>query len=262
MGNPPEMQLRVGWASDVGRVREHNEDACLADPTHGLFIVSDGMGGQQAGALASQIVVQVLPEMIKLRLPRAPRVPAEQIRRSLRESIGEISRGVCSQSTGTPGLQGMGATVVLALVRGHTAHLAHMGDSRAYILRDGHLQQLTEDHSVVGLLLRLKQITAREAAVHPARGQLSRHLGMEGNPLPEARSVRLKNSDRLLLCSDGLTGMLTDKEIGRILKLAPEPDVACRALVDAANQAGGRDNVTVVIVVFGQANSGSTVRAL
>jgi len=250
MGNPSETRLFAGWASDVGRVREHNEDACLADTAQGLFIVSDGMGGQQAGATASQIVVKVLPEMIHQRLEHLKRPSTRALRQALCDAIAELSRRIREEATGKLGLQGMGATVVLAYVRGRFAHVAHMGDSRAYLLRNNRLDQLTGDHSITGILLRRGEITARQAKEHPARGQLSRFVGMEGEAIPEARTVELKQRDRLLLCTDGLTGMLTDKRIVQILKKDPEPTVACRALVDAANQAGGKDNITVVIVDY------------
>jgi len=234
--------------TDVGRVRDHNEDACLVDAEHGLFVVSDGMGGQQAGALASQVVVKVLPRLIRERIARLRRPTSERIQQALRDAIVELGQQLHQESTSQLGLKGMGATVVVALVRGRCLHIAHMGDSRAYLFRKGSLTQLTEDHSVVGILLRSEQITPEEAKTHPARSQISRYVGMEGEVYPDMRSMGLAKGDRLLLCTDGLTGMVSDTEIAAVLKERSEPQEACRALVDAANKAGGTDNITVVVL--------------
>jgi protein phosphatase len=240
--------LVAASVTDVGRVRGHNEDAYLVDAEHGLFVVSDGMGGQQAGALASQVVVKVLPRLIRERIARLRRPTSERIQQALRDAIVELSRQLHQESTSQLGLKGMGATVVVALVRGRCLHIAHMGDSRAYLFRKGSLTQLTEDHSVVGILLRSEQITPEEAKTHPARSQLSRYVGIEGEVHPDARSMGLVKGDRLILCTDGLTGMVSDAEIAAVLKERSEPQEACRALVDAANKAGGTDNITVVVL--------------
>ena len=142
----------------------------------------------------------------------------------------------------------MGATVVLAMIKRRSAYIAHMGDSRAYLFRDNQLKQLTEDHSIVGILLRHGDITPEEATEHPAKGRLSRYVGMEGKVYPDVRSIAIKKEDRLLLCSDGLSGMLNDRNIAELLIMHPDPQAACKALADAANSAGGTDNITVVIV--------------
>jgi protein phosphatase len=145
----------------------------------------------------------------------------------------------------------MGATVVVAYVRAGRAYIAHLGDSRAYRLRPGgNLQRLTHDHSVVGMLLDDGEITPSEAADHPARGVISRYMGMEQAVDPDLCCVRLVADDRLLLCSDGLPLMVPDSEIQVILSREQNPEAACRALVGAANSAGGKDNVTALIVIW------------
>jgi protein phosphatase len=243
-------QMVVGSATDVGRVRDHNEDALFVNPKHGLFIVSDGMGGQQAGALASEIVVKVLPPMLEERLGKLRRWSADIIRHVLSDAIMALSRELRARSADQAGLKGMGATVVLVLIRGRRAYIAHMGDSRAYLFRRGWLTPLTDDHSIVGILLRQGEISEAQARKHPARGRLSRYVGMEGEVYPDVRVEALRKADRLLLCTDGLTGMISDIQIKRILKANREPQKASQALVDAANRAGGKDNVTVVMVGF------------
>jgi serine/threonine protein phosphatase PrpC len=248
MSHQQKPPLVAAAATDVGRVRDHNEDACLADPSHGLFIVSDGIGGHQAGDLASRIVVSVLPAMIEQHLSQAKARNGDAIRRCLCGAVADLSRHLRAESAGRIGLSGMGATVVAMLIRARSAHIVHMGDSRAYRLRGGKLEQLTEDHSVTGILLRAGEITTVEAKDHPAKGRLSRFVGMEGDVAPDVRTMPLRTGDRFLLCSDGLTGMVPDEDIASVLLANEEPTVACGALIDAANQSGGRDNIAVIVV--------------
>ena len=234
--------------SDVGRIRQNNQDSCLVALEQNLFIVSDGMGGHQAGEVASKAVVTVLPRMIEQRLAGMSSSETSQIEDVLREVILELSQRLRAESAGRVGLKGMGATVALAWLRGPLAHLAHMGDSRVYLFRQGHLIRLTEDHSIVALLLKHGDIAPEEARKHPAQGKLSRYVGMEGEVYPDVQTVSLQSGDRLLLCSDGLTNMVSDAQIAKLLQSHSEPELACRALVDTANAAGGKDNITVVVV--------------
>ncbi len=242
--------LSFGWGatSDKGIVREENQDAYFTDPDSGLFLVSDGMGGHQGGSLASKIVSEVLPLMIKDKLKKLKSHGTTAIKSMLQKSIVELSRQTRIQSSNQTGIMGMGATLVLTLLRNNRAFIANMGDSRAYLFCKGKLSQLSEDHSVIGLLLRNGEITSREARYHPARGQLSRYIGMLDEVNPFLCTVTLKENDRLLLCSDGLTGVVSDGEIASILKDHADPQDACKALVETANLYGGPDNVTVLIV--------------
>jgi serine/threonine protein phosphatase PrpC len=250
MGRKFDRQLVAGWASEAGRVRDHNEDACFVDVDRGLFIVSDGMGGAQAGALASEIVVKVLPQMIEERIALLGKSTRRETKSLLRDSVTELSERLSQESKDRIGLKGMGATVVLALIRSSLAFIAHLGDSRAYLFRDDRLIPLTEDHSIVGILLRHGDISPEEVMEHPAKGRLSRYVGMENVVYPDVRSTAMKKEDRLLLCSDGLSGLLNDRSIAELLLTYPEPQAACKALVDAANAAGGKDNITVVVVAW------------
>lgn len=234
--------------SDRGRVREDNEDAWTAVPEHGLFVVSDGMAGQLGGKVASRIVVRALPPLLRKRMAGVEDLTSPEAKERLLSALSELSDHVRAETKDQLGLGGMGATVVLAMVRDLQALIGHMGDSRAYVLRGGRLAQLTRDHSIVQLLLDEGEITPGEAADHPARGQLTRYVGMEGESLPEAQVVELRPGDRLLLCTDGLTGMLSDEEIQRICEDNPEPEAACKALLAAGNEAGGEDNMTALLV--------------
>ncbi|MFM7248140.1 MAG: Stp1/IreP family PP2C-type Ser/Thr phosphatase, partial [Actinomycetota bacterium] len=227
----------TGACTDVGRLRQSNEDALvLADP---VFAVADGMGGARAGEVASAMAVAALYGFAG---------GADGLVAALEDVNDRIH--AAAQADGS--LAGMGTTATAALVTRDELVIAHVGDSRAYLLRDGRLRQVTDDHSLVAELIRRGALTPAEAERHPQRSVITRALGAE--PDVEVDVVRLvpQAGDVLLLCSDGLTGMVGDGEIGRIVGgQGPLPERA-RELVQAANGAGGEDNVTVVLVRIGE----------
>jgi PPM family protein phosphatase len=226
----------MGAATDVGRVREGNEDAFLVDDAMGLMAVADGMGGHRAGEVASATALEALRAAITSGRP-------------LRESIEDANEAVFTKSLTDNSLRGMGTTLTAGtLVTGGTVLVGHVGDSRAYLLHDGELRQITDDHSLVEELVREGRLTADEAAVHPQRSIITRALGVDASVEVDVYPVELAAGDRLLLCSDGLTGMVQADEIAAILRRESDPTRAATQLVDAANQAGGEDNITVVVV--------------
>lgn len=239
--------MEISGITDKGKVRNTNEDMWFADENLGLLLVSDGMGGETGGSLAAEIVVKTIPEIIEqeganlsnLNDPFAVDVVSKQ--------IVALNRNVFQAAKSKPGLTGMGATLVMAIVRGDRAIVAHMGDSRAYLFRDNFLLALTKDHSVVRLLMESGEITPEEVASHPARGKITRFIGMEDDVPPDITMLHLENGDRLLLCTDGLTNMLEEKQIAEQLKKAVSPKAVCRHLVDEANSAGGKDNISIVL---------------
>lgn len=231
-----------------GRVRKENQDRFLADPAQGLYIVSDGMGGEPGGAEASKMVVEFLPSLLEKRMKRIEHLTDPRASKVTLAALSELSAKVCNQSRDKPDLDGMGATVVLALIRDAHSLIAHLGDSRAYLLRQGHLKQLTKDHSISQLLIESGDISPEEAATHPGRHQLTRFVGMSGEALPEARSLELSTTDRLLLCSDGLSGMVGNARLLTILRQKQAPDVVCERLINDANAAGGRDNISAIVI--------------
>lgn len=241
-------RFRHSGLSHPGRVREKNEDRWTADAKHGIYVVADGMGGHFAGELAARTVVETLPQLLRERLRGTGGISSAKAEECVRDAVAELSNTLHEQARGEPGLDGMGATVVAVLVQENQALIVHMGDSRAYLYRQGLFEQLTRDHSVVQLLVDNEEIAPEEAGGHPAHGQITRYVGMDGEPLPETRVVELWDGDRLLLCTDGVTDMLGDEELRLVFQETSDAEAICQRLVEAANAAGGRDNVTIVVL--------------
>ena len=237
--------VKSAGVTDRGMKRANNEDNFYADDKRGVFIVSDGMGGAQAGEKASEMVVHRLP--VQMRAARRSSQPEFAIEKAIEDLSDEI-RDYMNQRED---LKGAGATVVACLVRRGKAFIGHIGDSRAYLVRDNLFQQLTQDHSIVACLIKSGLITEEEAKNHPAKNQITRCMGMKDRPRADVQTLELIKGDVLLLCTDGLTGMISDEEIEKIL--ADEKDIqsACNKLIDSANSAGGKDNITAVIIQYG-----------
>lgn len=241
-------RITYAGATDRGLARAENEDNWCAVPDQGLFIVSDGMGGHQAGALASKIVVETLPVLLQRSMSDIEDLTDPTAATQVAKTLVELSQQLRVASQRQIGLSGMGATVVLAMVRGASALIAHLGDSRAYLLRDQNLIQLTNDHSLVQLLLDSREIAPEDATNHPARGQVTQYVGMNGEALPQVQRIALCSGDRFLLCSDGLTGMIDEVKVLSTLVNRRTPREMCKQLISLANAAGGKDNITALIV--------------
>jgi serine/threonine protein phosphatase PrpC len=222
--------------TDPGLQRGGNEDAYLLEPP--LYAVADGMGGHRAGEIASRVAVDAL-------LADAPRRADSK---SLGRAVRTANRAVIDAAEKSRTRAGMGTTLTAVMVDGTHLALAHVGDSRAYLLHDGALERLTEDHSMVADLVRQGTLTEEDARFHPQRSVITRALGSDPNMVADTFDVQAAVGDRLLLCSDGLSAMLTDDTIGELLRTSPDPQAATRTLVDAANRAGGYDNITVIVV--------------
>jgi PPM family protein phosphatase len=228
------VRIEVGSATDIGRVRERNEDSVLVSPP--LYVVADGMGGHRGGQVASQVALEAMEGL------------ATEGRGSLADHVHRANRAVWDRSVEDERLSGMGTTLTAAQIDGASALIAHVGDSRAYLLRDGSLQQLTTDHTLVARMVKSGEITEAEAEVHPHKNVLTRALGTDEEVEVDEDSIALVDGDRLLLCSDGLTGMVTEDQIQAILENSDQPQQAADRLVKAANRAGGIDNITVVVL--------------
>jgi protein phosphatase len=236
------MRLSSFAGSDVGRLRSGNEDSHFCGQT--VFAVADGLGGHQGGEVASAAAVEPLA-----RLDGRSFKDAGEAAEALAAAIREANEAILDRGAGDPALYGMGTTVTAAVAGDGYLQLAHVGDSRAYLLRGGTLEQLTTDHTVVGELVRRGRLTPQQAAVHPERSILTRAVGLDPRvPVDLPDPLEVQPGDQVLLCSDGLTEAVADGRIAELLSTAPDGQAACRSLIDAANDAGGPDNITVVLV--------------
>ena len=236
------MGLDAAVLTDTGRVRSGNEDAFLAAPERALFAVADGMGGHAGGEVASRMAVEIVDEALRMAERDAPR------ERVLREALERANRAILERAAGDVALSGMGTTLTVVEIGADDALIAHVGDSRAYRVRDGRLELLTVDHTVVQGYVELGQISRAQARTHRYRHILTRALGTDEALEVDVLRVPLRPGDLLLLCSDGLTTMVEDGDVEAILAQHRPLDELARQLVDAANLRGGEDNVTVVLV--------------
>ena len=236
----PAPVLHFGSATDIGRVRDHNEDALLAEPN--VFLVADGMGGHAAGEVAAAIAIETFAAV-------AGR--ADVTEGDLRDCVAAANRAVLQAGVDDPGAAGLGTTVsgaVLSMVGGAPHWLiVNVGDSRTYLWSSGSLTRRTIDHSEVEELVIAGYLTAAEARVHPRRNVVTRSLGSDPAPQADVWTVPATSGDRLLVCSDGLTNELDDGELDMLLRAGGTPDDIADALVERARIAGGHDNITVVI---------------
>jgi PPM family protein phosphatase len=225
----------VGVITDTGRKRRRNEDAYVCEPP--LFAIADGMGGAQAGEVASRLAAAAL---------RESGVDGGGEDRIL-DLIQEANRRVYDRSSTDPNTSGMGTTITVALVDDDRVAFGHVGDSRAYLIRDDRIEQLTEDHSLVNELVKSGKLSAEEAEMHPQRSVITRALGTDPDVDVDTFSVPVQTGDVFLLCSDGLTDMVAQTDIlGVVMRNRDDIQGALRALVREANRSGGEDNITVV----------------
>ena len=228
------MRIEVGAATDLGRVREVNEDSYLIEAP--LYAVADGMGGHRGGDVASSLALETVEALFR------------EGEGTLADQVREANRAVHERSVTDERVSGMGTTLTALMIDEASARLVHVGDSRAYLLRAGDLRQITNDHTLVARMVRSGEITREEAEVHPHRNVVTRALGTEPTVAVDEDTIALIDGDRLLICSDGLTGMVQEDQIAAILEAEPDPQRAADRLVKAANRAGGIDNITVLLL--------------
>lgn len=247
--------IKACGLSDVGKKRKHNEDAFSSDVSERLFIVADGMGGHAAGEVASKITVETIGEFIaatrqkeEATWPFKYNHELDFNSNRLAVAIEKANERVMAAVAAQPWLKGMGTTVVAGLLNEKILSLAHVGDSRAYLLRDGQLSRLTDDHSWVHEQVAAGILTEEEAKTHPLKNVVTRALGGGPSVSPDLQELVFSSGDRFLFCSDGLTTMVSDEEIRDAAMSIADPEGLCHTLVDMANEKGGVDNVTVVVV--------------
>ncbi len=265
-------ELRYSAVTDVGRQRDHNEDNFLVDKKLSLFIVCDGMGGHAAGEVASALAVRVIHEELKRESDLlqdyvaaktgVDRVTKRDITNMLEFAVNRASARVHAEAMRDPSKRGMGTTLVMLLVLGQQGFITYCGDSRVYLLREGVLEQLTEDHTVYNELIRRKKLPRERIEEIAPKNAITRAVGVFDHAEPESIVIDLIAGDRLLLCSDGLSGYFEDQpeRLGMLLS-EPSEDRATESLIEAANAAGGKDNITTVVVTIGDATTRDEKRA-
>jgi serine/threonine protein phosphatase PrpC len=253
------VQIVSGGVTNVGRVRTNNEDSFRIVDSMNLYILSDGMGGEAHGEIASAMAVEVVAEhCAETEVDPAmtifadmPSAWTEKTRR-LSSAVHLANKSIFDSAQKHPEQRGMGATITTAWIDGTRLSIAHVGDSRAYLLRSGSLQQLTSDHSLVAEQVRRGILTPAEAERSDMQSVLLRALGAHPDIEVDSEEHTLFSSDVLLLCSDGLTRMVTEPEIAGTLQAEPDPTKASERLVELANEQGGADNVTAIVVRIGE----------
>ena len=240
--------MNIGYKSDAGKVRQNNEDCFIVDKEIGLFIVADGVGGHQGGEVASKLGALTIQQVIRERLAVQDKPEREAI---IKEAIDQAHRAVSEKAADNHHLCGMGTTVVLGWFHYRRVYIAHVGDSRAYLINAKNITPLTEDHSVVAALLKAGKITPQEAKTHKMRHVITQCLGIDEYAGPAIKSFPIKRGDILLLCSDGLTDMVEDHEIKKeVQEKRKNLQSSANELIKLANKKGGRDNITLILIAL------------
>ena len=248
------MRIEVAGQTHVGMKRNHNEDNFLVLPDERLFCVADGMGGHSSGEIASKIAVDEISEFFKLtgqdveatwpfKMDKSKNYDENRLATAIKLANARIYERAGTESK----LKGMGTTVAGVHFSANTAYVGHVGDSRVYFFRDGQLRQVTEDHSLLNDYLKAKKLTPEEIEAFPHKNVIVRALGMKDTVLVDVGRFECRDGDEFLVCSDGLSGMVSDAQIQDVLSKVTDLDQACRQLIELANANGGNDNVTCII---------------
>lgn len=244
------MEIECVTLTDVGSVRANNEDAVLFDAPSRLVLLADGMGGYNAGEVASAMAIERTAAELSSRVSTAgDKVSLRELKRAMQDAVGLANQAIFEAANTDPEYAGMGTTIVLALLQKNHALIGHVGDSRAYLWRNGHLQRLTRDHSLIQEYIDQGLLSESEAVLPGYRSLLTRALGVEDTLQLEVTDLAVQTGDLILLCSDGLTDMLGDSDIATLLDQPPD-DITTKAqrLVDEAKANGGQDNVSVALI--------------
>ena len=258
------MQLEFVALSDMGRLRNNNEDSVLAVPEHGLAVLADGMGGHNAGEIASRMAVTLIAQKLGEWLPDNRGASMRDLRRAMSVGVDAANRSIFEAANTNADYHGMGTTLVLAVVHQGEMVLGHAGDSRAYLWRGGELKQLTRDHSLLQEQIDSGLLTLAEAAMSGNGNLVTRALGVEDIVLLDVQHRPIEEGDLYLLCSDGLTDMLDDEEIAEELAANAVLPTEMRAqrLIDLANEHGGRDNISVALIYAREKSSDGLAQLL
>ncbi len=252
------MRIEVSGQSHVGMKRNHNEDNYLVLPEERLFVVADGMGGHSSGEVASKIAIDEMGEFFRMTSQDQDITWPYKMDKARNYDENRLAIGVklanmriFEKASADSKFKGMGTTIVgVYFARDNEVVVAHVGDSRVYFYREGSLKQVTEDHSLLNDYLKAKKLTPEEIEAFPHKNVIVRALGMKDNVIVDVNRVEPREGDIFLLCSDGLSGMVTDAQMQTVLQNQPDIEKACAQLIDAANANGGNDNVTCILARF------------
>lgn len=242
----PDRHFDCFGRTDTGKVRRNNEDNFAIQLEKKIFVVADGMGGHKAGEVASRMATESLVEFFSDDVLRQIHKNPLAIQHNFMRSFHEANRSVMETASGDPELQGMGCTLIACLVDDNAAYVCHVGDVRGYLAHSGRLDQVTSDHSLVSE----QTVAVYSAGAGMGRNVITRGIGFPFPEEPEFHRLPLRSGNKILLCSDGLWGMVDDEEIHRVLEEAGSPEKACDELVHLANEAGGKDNITAVVLFY------------
>ncbi len=231
--------------TNAGRQRSINEDSYLVDSDSGIYVVADGMGGHRAGEVASAIACKTFRASFDDRVDRGSQA---KIKRMLAEAVEKANQAIVKEAGDRSEYEGMGTTLTAAFIDNKTLYLAHVGDSRAYLISEDSITQLTEDHTLVNEMLRRGEVSKDAIQVHPLRHVITRALGTYPEVDADLSTKELDHGDKIILCTDGLTSMLRDSEIIGVIRNSDGIKNACGSLVDEANDRGGEDNITIVLI--------------
>lgn len=242
------MTLEFFSATDTGRVRDNNEDSVALEPGVGLAVLADGMGGYNAGEVASQMLTSFIKSELGRWLAEAGQHATDaDVRRAMDICVDNANRAIFNAANTNPRYAGMGTTLVLAVFRQQSVLLGHVGDSRAYRLREGQLIQLTRDHSLLQEQIDAGLLTPEEAVFSSNKNLVTRAVGVEDTVMLEIHQHELLPGDHILMCSDGLSDMVDDTSLAQLLQNHPDLPETAQALIDAANDMGGKDNIAIVL---------------
>jgi len=240
--------MKYYGATDIGKIRDNNEDCFHAEDN--IFIVADGMGGHKAGEVASSLSVKAFLEHLRPSTKSNKKLNSKSAGKILKDAVIAANSEVFKQSVSNPDCFGMGTTFTACYAEPGIAYIIHVGDSRAYLVRNKKVELITSDHTFVGEMLQRGEIKYEDTFDHPQRNYLTNVLGVADEVIPDYHQVKLEKGDRLILCTDGLNAMLKDELILKISERSNGPEESVKALIKQANRLGGRDNITVIIIDF------------
>jgi len=270
------IKVWMAGTTDVGKMREDNQDTFSIVEHMGLGLVCDGMGGTREGKAVAESAAKGIPMLLEEALRSAPLMDVSKAKAAVRNVVVKVNNDLLAWGSSDRNLEGSGSTLVMIWFVGDSALMAHLGDSRIYRLRDGQLKQMTQDHTLAAMLLRMGRIDEEAAKTHPGRNRLTRYIGVRPTVPPDIQAVKVKEGDVFLLCSDGLWGVVPPEKIQQIIEKETHSDIeaetdlttkaesdqtqglqsACNQLIEAANEGGGHDNITALLVKIGPLQTG------